>query len=175
MTPRIEVPVVRSLDVIAPQLKVAVLKVLAKMKEDGFNAIPFDTLRTADRQSFLYGKGRTPEQCIEMGVDPKWAWPTCPDGRVTKAASYLTSWHGFGLAVDIVENDATPWTAPQAFWHALGRHAMAQGLAWGGGWSRFPDLPHVQWGRTPMSPTPLDRALLQQDVMAVVWAKYHAD
>lgn len=172
MTPK-EVPVNRSLADLAPAVRKAAERVLAGMKEDGFKCIQFDTLRTADRQSYLFGKGRTPEQCLEHGVSAYWAWPTCPDGKVTNATNGQT-WHNYGMAVDFVENDATPWTASQAFWHALSRHAVENGLLWGGSWRRFPDLPHTQWAKCPISP-PLDDALeLLKNGPEGIWKKYHA-
>jgi peptidoglycan L-alanyl-D-glutamate endopeptidase CwlK len=168
-----EVPVNRSLADLAPAVRVAAERVLAGMKADGFKCVQFDTLRSADRQNFLFGKGRTPEQCIEKGISAHWAWPTCPDGKVTKA-THGQSWHAYGLAVDFVENDATPWTASQAFWHALSKHAIANGFTWGGSWTRFPDLPHCQWAKVPTGPPIEDILELQRNGPKSSWAKYHA-
>ena len=171
--PPTEVPVNRNLADLAPAVQKAAERVLAGMRARGFKAVQFDTLRTAERQNFLFGKGRTPEQCIEAGISAYWSWQTCPDGEVTKA-TYGDSWHNFGVAVDIVENDATPWTASQAFWHALSELAIENGFVWGGSWRRFPDLPHLQWGRCPISPTTDDKLLLETKGPSAVWAKYFA-
>jgi peptidoglycan L-alanyl-D-glutamate endopeptidase CwlK len=153
-----EVPVERSLDVLAPAFRAAVLRMLARL-EGGRTEWPFETLRTADRQGYLYGFGRDYD-----------------DGRgiVTRAELADTSWHGFGLAVDVVEKDATPWDAPPDFWASLGAAARAEGLVWGGDW-KHPDRPHVQWGKCPASPPFKARALLQTDGMEAVWRLYGAD
>lgn len=166
-----EVPANRNLADLAPAVRVAAERILAGMKERGFKAVQFDTLRTLERQSFLYGKGRMPEQCIEGGISAYWAWPTCPDGKVTKT---MLSVHRLGLAFDIVENDASPWTASQSFWHTLGDLAVANGMVWGGSWSRFPDLPHCQWAKYPSTFDVTDLQLMEKDGIEAVWRKYHA-
>ena len=119
---------------------------------------PFESLRTPERQTYLFGFGRTYD-----------------DGRgiVTRAKSYDTSWHGFGLALDIVERDATPWDAPEGFWTTLGEAAEAEGLVWGGRWLKR-DRPHVQWGRCPLTPTAADRSLLHTNGAPAVWSFYGA-
>lgn len=143
---------------LAPKMQTAVAAILADMTAAGFKAKAFETLRTPERQSFLYGFGRKYD-----------------DGRgtVTKVADVWRGWHAYGLAVDIVEHDATPWDAPQAFWQTLGKCAEKHGLRWGGRW-KFLDLPHSQWGKAPVSPTPEDATLAAASGLAAVWAKYGA-
>ena len=110
----------------------------------------FETLRTDDRQRFLYGFGREYD-----------------DGRgvVTNSRTAMDTWHGFGLAVDIVDR-AKLWNAPDDFWWVLGTSARRHGLVWGADWNgnwssadeRFMDRPHIQWGngmrRRPSALTP---------------------
>ncbi len=148
-----EVPVVSTMDGLAPEFRKAVERVVAGMKADGFAPRVFETLRTPERQAFLYGFGRTYD-----------------DGRgtVTKVSDVWSGWHGYGLAVDIVEADATPWTAPQAFWQSLGKHAEANGLTWGGRW-KFTDLPHIQWGKCRVSPSAEAKALIAKGEVLAVW------
>lgn len=172
---RLMVPNQSDLSLLAPKVRAAVEAVLAEMATKGFRAKVFETVRTPARQEFLFGKGRTPEQCLEVGVPAVYAWPLCPDGKVTNAPMADFSWHAYGLAADIVEDDATPWTAPQAFWHALGDAAVRNGLTWGGSWTRFPDLPHVQWAKCPTGPTAIDKLGLKEKGMAHVWKTYQAD
>lgn len=152
-----EVPVQRSLDRLAPQFRAAVERTLARL-QGGRTEWPFETLRTPDRQHYLFGFGRTYDD---------------GRGRVTNAESHDTSWHGFGLAVDVVEKDGTPWDAPPDFWLALGEAAEAEGLVWGGRW-QHPDKPHLQWGKCPVSPTTAARALLKADGIEAVWKFYFA-
>src|SRR5688572_5940877 len=94
-----EVPRIWSLDGLAPKMRRAVEAVLFDMKKERV----FETLRTDERQRFLYGFGREYDDII------------APRGPVTKAKTAMGGWHFFGLGVDIVEDDATPWVAPNAF------------------------------------------------------------
>ena len=155
--PPAEVPVIRTLDVLAPKFRVALEAMLADLA-GGPEERLFETLRTEERQAFLYGFGRDYD-----------------DGRgiVTKAPTALNSWHGFAMAVDVVEKDATPWDAPPGFWEGIGAAAKRQGLVWGGSWEH-PDRPHVQWGRCPVSPTRADIALMRTKGIEAVWEKYGA-
>ena len=152
-----EVPVQRDLNLCAPKFAAAVRAMMDEL-EGGPEERIFETLRTPERQAFLYGFGRDYD-----------------DGRgiVTNARTSLYSFHGFGLAVDIVEKDATPWNAPEGFWEAIGAAAKRNGLTWGGDWKK-PDRPHIHWGKCPASPTSLDRALFTSEGMQSVWEKYDA-
>lgn len=173
MAKRRVVPATTDIAVLAPGVQGAVAAILAGMAQAGFKAIQYDTLRTKDRQAFLYGKGRTAEQLVAVGLDAQWAWPDCPDGRVTNAPTIDSTWHGYGLACDIVENDKTPWIASQAFWNTLGELARANNMTWGGDW-KMKDLPHCQWRWCPATPPPSDRILLFKSGMDAVWQRYRA-
>lgn len=148
-----EVPRVSSLDLCAPRFAESVRLVLAEMRARGWAVRVFETLRTAERQRYLYGFGRE-----------------YTDGRgiVTQAATAEHGWHFYGLAADIVQDDATPWHAPKAFWNDLGTITEAHRLRWGGRW-KMVDLPHVQWGACRVSPSAHARALYQQGGPAAVW------
>jgi len=138
----------RSLDCLAPLFRVRVLAMLGQMRNDeGLDPIISESCRTDERQAWLFGFGR------------EW-----DDGRgvVTHAATGNHGWHKFGLAVDVISQD-DQWDAPASFWRALGVAARAQGLAWGGDWPKFKDLPHVQFG-PPMRQAPSSRA-------AELWAQ----
>jgi hypothetical protein len=148
-----EVPVISSLDGLAPKVRAATKRILLRMQEQGHNPRVFETLRTIDRQAFLHGFGREYD-----------------DGRgvVTKVHDAMEGWHFFGLAVDIVENDATPWNASQAFWRCLGESAEAEGMTWGGRW-KFLDMPHIQWGKCKVSPSDHARKLYIAGGNDAVW------
>lgn len=156
--PPVEVPVTSRVTALAPKMQVAVEAIIKQMADLGHKAKVFETLRTAERQAFLHGFGRTYD-----------------DGRgtVTKVQDARKGWHFYGLAVDIVQNDASPWDAPQAFWQTLGKCAEANGLTWGGRW-KFLDLPHSQWAGCPTSPTALDIALAAESGIEAVQKKYGA-
>lgn len=149
-----EVPVERSLAVCAPLFRDAVEQMLRELEAThDYQFLGFETLRTPERQRFLYGFGRDYD-----------------DGRgcVTNAQTSLYSWHGYGLAIDVVEKDATPWNVPVGFWTALGECAEKHGLDWGGRW-RKPDLPHVQWGKCRTSPSVRARKLYAAGGLEAVW------
>lgn len=143
-----EVPVDSSLDGLAPKFRAAVEELLADLPE----AKVSESLRTFARQSYLYGFGRDYD-----------------DGRgiVTNASTNLLSWHGYGLAVDIV-HATKGWDAGNAWFRLMGEIAKSKGLDWGGDW-HHPDRPHVQWGTLKDSPSPVARGLLANDGADAVW------
>ena len=153
-----EVPRIASLDDCAPRFAAAVTWLLDDMRLAGWHARVFETIRTNERQEWLYGFGRY--------------WN---DGRgvVTKAATAINGWHFYGLAADIVQDDATPWNAPKAFWNDLGEFAELRGLKWGGRWKML-DLPHVQWGNCRVSPSQRARDLWVRGGNAAVWREVGA-
>lgn len=152
-----EVPVRRDLGLLAPFFRERVERVLLDLA-GGLPEWPFETLRTPERQAYLHGFGRTYD-----------------DGRgiVTNAATCWRTWHGYGLAIDIVEKSANPWDAPEGFWLALGQRGEVNGLVWGGRWTH-PDRPHLQWAGCPVSPTLEDAVLAQEHGIEAVWQKYRA-
>ena len=162
-----EVPVVRDLSVLAPRFRSALERVLETMRGLGFTPLVAETLRTDARQTFLYGFGRDYD-----------------DGRgvVTHAADADETWHGYGLAADVVCAKHL-WGATPAFWEALGRACARERLTWGGDWDgdgdsrdeTFLDRPHIQWG-PPMrrSPSPRAGRLLAQGGPPLVWREVGA-
>ena len=150
---------VNSLDGLAPRFRDAVSRVLDQMRKAGFDPLVYETTRTDARQRYLYGFGRSYD-----------------DGRgiVTRSIGIDHTWHGFGLAVDII-SASRQWAAPKAFWDALRAAAEEEGLAWGGDWPTMRDLPHVQWGK-PMRRSPTWRAmqLKKQGGNEAVWQEVGA-
>lgn len=148
-----EPPRIDALDQCAPEFAILVRDVVADMNDAGFDAVVYETIRTDEREEWLHGFGREYD-----------------DGRgiVTHATSALTSWHGYGLAADLISR-SQEWNAPQSFWTLLGIVAIKRGLVWGGSW-RMADLPHIQFG-APMRAAPSDRAreLFAAGGMQAVW------
>jgi peptidoglycan L-alanyl-D-glutamate endopeptidase CwlK len=143
-------------------MRAAVEAVLEETREWTRRMAIGETLRTAERQEFLHGFGRIYD-----------------DGRgiVTAATTNLTSWHGYGLAVDlVVVGVADPWAEQfHDDYRAMGDIAEQHGLTWGGRW-KHADLPHVQWGLCPASPTSEDQQTLLNPTegLRAVWEKYGA-
>jgi hypothetical protein len=146
--PPTEVLCDRSTAMLAPKFCASVEAVLADMGD----AKIAESNRTFARQSFLFGFGRDYD-----------------DGRgvVTNAASNLTSWHGFGLACDII-HATLEWDAGTKWFRLLGDIAKGHGLKWGGEW-HHPDLPHVEWGRCKDSPSDEARRLYSEGGVKAVW------
>lgn len=165
--PPTEVAVCRDLQVLAPGFRLRLDLVLDDLQRAGFDPFVFETLRTGERQRFIYGFGRQYD-----------------DGRgiVTHSVDADETWHGFGLAADIISKSKR-WDAPLAFWAELGARCRARGLTWGGDWNgngssadeRFVDRPHVQFG-PPMrrSPSPRAARLLADSGMSAVWREVGA-
>lgn len=157
--PLSEPPRIFALDGLAPRFRLAVEFILADVRRAGWACRVYESLRTNERQEYLYGFGREYD-----------------DGRgpVTKVPTADRGWHYYGLAVDIVQDDASPWVAPQGFWQAIGAAAERHGCAWGGRWPMV-DLPHVQWGKARRSPSARARILATTGGLPAVWREVGAD
>jgi peptidoglycan L-alanyl-D-glutamate endopeptidase CwlK len=157
--PPAEPAVNTSLSCLAPRFSDALAAMIRQFTEAGYDPIVSESCRTSERQAWLFGFGR------------EW-----DDGRgvVTQAETNTTTWHGYGLAVDVISK-SRQWDAPADFWKALGKFARANALAWGGDWPRFQDRPHVQWGE-PMRQAPSAHAaeLLAAGGMVAVWREVGA-
>jgi hypothetical protein len=153
-----EPPPMRSLNDLAPKFQRALERALDQLRGLGFTPQVVETLRTADRQRWLYGFGRD-----------------YSDGRgiVTHSQDGDETWHFYGLAADVI-CAKRGYNATKAFWDAAERAYERQGLAWGGLWT-FVDKPHVQWG-APMrrSPSPRAARLYAEGGLLRVWQEVGA-
>jgi hypothetical protein len=146
------VHVVQTLDVLAPKFRDAVAKAIADCNANGLDAIVYESYRSQELQANYYARGRT--------VVP-------PDTTVTNAQSNLFSWHGYGLAVDVISR-AKEWDKPESWFASVAEHFRAAGCRWGGEW-RMKDLPHFQWGPCKPSPSDTARSLLASGGKRAVW------
>jgi hypothetical protein len=161
-----EVPVQSDTAVLAPRFRDAVARVVDDMRAWGYTPLVFEALRTNERQAFLHGFGRDYD-----------------DGRgiVTHSQTADDTWHGYGLAVDIVCSRRR-WSAAPDFWHVLGTSARRHGLVWGGDWNgdwsitdeKFMDRPHIQWGAMRRSPSARAVELRKQGGLVAVWSTVSA-
>jgi len=150
----------RNLDLLAPKVRAAVQAAIAECNAPGGpgDVLLYEAMRSAELQAIYYARGRT--------VKP-------PYQTVTNAKSNLYSWHGFGLAVDVVHRILL-WSPPAAWWHAVAKIFKKHGLDWGGDWHQV-DLPHFQWGTLRKSPSDRARQLLADGGLAAVWKEVGAD
>jgi peptidoglycan L-alanyl-D-glutamate endopeptidase CwlK len=141
-----------SLVLLAPKMASAVQLAMRDANDAGMNAIVYESYRTDALQRIYYARGRT--------VKP-------PMRPVTNAKNNLYSWHGYGLAVDVI-HATLRWDAPFEWFEELAGHFIAAGCKWGGRWKRA-DLPHFQWGRCRVSPSDRARELLRDGGLPAVW------
>lgn len=105
-------PIVRDLDALLPCFRERVDVLLERLRADGWNIQVWETLRSQARVDMLVKRGTGSPNSV----------------------------HRWGAAIDIVENDRTPWTLNRpGLWAAIAAHAKALGLA-----SVAGDGPHVQ-------------------------------
>lgn len=146
-----------SLGLLAPRMRLAVENALARCEGLSIQAVVYESYRTEKLQQVYYARGRT--------VKP-------PERPVTNAATSLHSWHGFGLAVDVIHRTKR-WDMPDAWFSAVAAIFAKHGMSWGGNW-RTKDLPHFQWSTCPASPTDEHRRLFREGGLAAVWANVKA-
>lgn len=157
---RIMVPHQSRIELLAPVIAMKANDVITIMKADGHDPMLFETGRTRERVHFLFGKGRTAEQCLAAGVPAHFAWPDCPDGIVTKANRLEDTVHAYGLAFDVICRRRR-WKAVAAFWESLRLACARVGLFWAGRWPNLPDKPHCQIGAWTRGPSVRARQLLK--------------
>lgn len=154
----------RDLTLLAPRFREAVAQGILACKAKGYPVKVNEAYRSQARQAWLYAQGRTR-----------------PGKKVTKAPTSLTSWHGYGLAVDVIHETKAYWPygksedAKNEKWFAEIAAIFKQcGCSWGGDWTD-PDTPHMQWGNCPASPSDAARALMRDKGVIAVWAWLKAD
>lgn len=124
----------------------------------GFDLEVTQGLRTWAEQDALYAQGRT------------------TPGEIVTHAAGGSSWHNFGMAVDLVPEDITPgqpdWNLSHPSWPRMVSVAESLGLVSGAEWHGADlDTPHCQLtGKFPVSPDDAVRAIfLQNGSIEDVW------
>jgi hypothetical protein len=108
-------------------------------------------LRTWDVQKALYLQGRVSlgevnKQRSIAGLKPI----VEAENRIVTQADAGSSWHNYGLAVDLVEDGDPTMAGIQWSWKnnfnylKLGALGKEVGLSWGGLWKSFKDYPHFE-------------------------------
>ena len=112
---------------LVPSAQIKAREWLIKCLGAGINVKIIAGNRTYQEQSELYAQGRT------------------KSGQKVTNAQAGYSWHNFGVAWDFVVFDAKGeplWDSP--LMKKCGEIAESLGLEWGGRWTSFPDVPHIQ-------------------------------
>jgi hypothetical protein len=146
----------RDLAKLAPFFRTAVEAAIAECNAPPHNldAMVFEAHRSEALQQLYFARGRT--------IIP-------PTHTVTNARSALFSWHGYGLAVDVVHR--TKFWEPEggeAWFANVATIFKKHGCKWGGDWTK-PDTPHMQWGKCKPSPSDRARELIAQGGVQAVW------
>lgn len=113
-------------------------------------------LRTWDEQDKLFQQGRS-----------------TPGDKVTNAPAG-SSYHNFGLAVDVVPMMplGPDWDVTHPVWGRIVAVGTSLGLTSGATWRTFKDYPHFQLtGNLPASPTPAIRTVLASEGISGVWKR----
>lgn len=154
-----ELMVNRDLAFLAPAFRQAVANAIQACTEQNLDAMVYETYRSQALAASYYQRGRT--------VKP-------PFRPVTNASTNLHSWHGFGLAVDVVHKTKF-WSPPEgdAWFRQVATIFKQCHCTWGGDW-KMADLPHFQWDRCPPSPSDLARQMIEGEGLEAVWRHFEA-
>jgi D-alanyl-D-alanine carboxypeptidase len=141
-------------ELLAPAFRAAVEAAIAECNSEpnSLDAMVYETYRSNELQVVYFARGRS--------VIP----PTAP---VTNAMNNLFSWHGYGLAVDVIHR-TKHWNAGDQWFRKVAEIFKKHGCKWGGDWTK-PDLPHFQWGLCRASPSPQARELMRTGGVLAVW------
>ncbi len=148
----------RNLDHLAPKFAAAVRAALADCTAAGLEAMVYEAYRSQELQSRYYARGRT--------VVP-------PRRTVTNAPTNDRSWHGYGLAVDVI-HARDRWEPRRGWFEEVAAIFVNHQCKWGGDW-QMQDLPHFQWHLCRASPSPQARQLLREGGQVAVWKAVLAD
>jgi peptidoglycan L-alanyl-D-glutamate endopeptidase CwlK len=139
---------------LAPKLRDVAVDATDFLNQSGYDVVIYETLRSRELAELYHALG------------------------VSNAVNELYSWHGYGLAFDVISKSRgwDAWGDP-AWSEPVVATYKAHGLHWGGSWSSFVDKSHFQWWCEGMHESPSDhaRALLASGGLAAVWAEVHAD
>jgi hypothetical protein len=118
-----------SLSLLFYPFRVEILEAVERARAAGYPVAVFETYRSLDRQSQLYNQGRT------------------TPGKIVTNAKPGSSWHNYGLAVDIALYEDKRWS-----WDfkpsEIAKYFESDLLIWGGTFKNF-DGPHYEWKLKP--------------------------
>ena len=115
-----------------PGLSRAVRRIIATLSDEGHTAIITQGARTTEQQQALYAQGRTKPGKIVTNAD-----------GVRRKSLHQRQGDGYAHAVDVawIDEARVTWDGP---WDRFGALAQQEGLVWGGAWTSFRDMPHVE-------------------------------
>ena len=144
----------KDLNLLAPKFREQVLLAIEECKKKDLDAIIYEGYRSQELQQIYYRRGRS--------VIP-------PEKPVTYAKTNLYSWHGYGLAVDVI-SAKYHWEPPGGieWFKSVADIFKSHQCKWGGDWKRK-DPPHFQWHLCKPSPSDTARTLIRNMGVEHVW------
>jgi peptidoglycan L-alanyl-D-glutamate endopeptidase CwlK len=115
-----------NLNLLYPSFAAKVSKLLEICRSIDIPILIYCGLRTAEEQDALYQQGRN------------------GTGKTVTNARAYESLHNFGLAVDFCKNVKGQEYTDEKFFLKVGEFAESLGLIWGGRWTKFKDMPHIE-------------------------------
>lgn len=110
----------RDITKLHPFVRMLAEQLVKECKKQGLNIKITDCVRTVDEQ----------DACMRAG---------------TTTVSYPYTYHAWGLAFDVCQNDVNcAYPSDDAWWQKVGKIGKGLGLEWGGDWVRGIDRPHFQ-------------------------------
>jgi hypothetical protein len=139
---------------LAPAFGRAVANAIAECNSpaNDLNAMVHETYRSTELQAIYFQRGRS----VKPPVKP-----------VTNAQNNLFSWHGYGLAVDVIHKTKR-WSVGDDWFARVAVIFKKHGCKWGGDWTTK-DLPHFQWGLCKASPSDQAREMIRTHGVLAVW------
>jgi len=112
-----------------PLIKTLMDKFLVECSKKGISVSITQGFRTIQYQNELYNQGRTR-----------------PGAIVTNCKGGLSP-HNYGLAFDfcLMEKGRANWDSRNKNWAIAGAIGEKLGLTWGGRWTKFVDMPHLEY------------------------------
>lgn len=126
---RVQASTAQALRDLAPALRDRGRRLLDECLAGGLRLAITQGLRTWEQQEALFAQGRT------------------APGRIVTNARGGQSYHNFGLAFDVVVLNGEGrmvWDPAHPGWRMAAETGKRLGLAWGGDWRSFRDLPHFE-------------------------------
>jgi peptidoglycan L-alanyl-D-glutamate endopeptidase CwlK len=118
----------KEINLLLPKVQTMANEFLAKCKAQGITVGITSTYRSDEEQNALYAQGRT------------------TPGNVVTNAKAGQSMHNWKCAIDFcpITNDNYNWN-DKALFYKVGNIGKSCGFEWGGDWTSFLDLPHLQY------------------------------
>lgn len=161
-----------------PILQAWTLKIVEVAAYHGLYFAVHMGLRTWELQDALYSQGREQLDVVNARRSLAGLGPITLDEnkKIVTNAQGGSSWHNYGLAVDLVEDGDPQKAGVQWSWSkninylALGKVVQTTKLEWGGLWKSIKDYPHIQMTCGLSLAIARDRYLRSRDIKRV-WAE----